>query len=95
MQIHITLLCFIVLVVSSADDIGNTEEDSLAIALAEKMGEVAPEVLAEMIANAPVIEGERKPDDESDKEDHRNGFFMNNEFFPFAPVNLFWNMKSR
>ena len=82
-----TVLC-ILTVLTAAQEIGNAEEDSLAIALAEKMGEVAPEVLAEMIDNAPVIEGERKPDDESDKEDHRNGFFMNNEFFPFAPVNI-------
>ena len=86
MYVHLVVL--FVRVTALADEFGNKEEDSLAIALAEKMGEVAPEVLAEMIANAPVIEGERKHDDESDKEDHRNGVFMNNEFFPFASVNF-------
>ena len=50
--------------------------------------------LQTMIDNAAVIEGVREPDDDTDQVTHRNGVFMNNEFYPYTQVSAYHSSTS-
>ena len=50
--------------------------------------------LQTMIDNAQVIDGVREPDDDTDQVTHRNGVFMNNEFYPYTQVSAYHSSTS-